>query len=43
MQVPRREGEGTVAYFARNIAMAASAACWAEVMTLPIDTAKVRL
>lgn len=43
MQVPRKEGEGSVAYFARNIGMAATAACWAEVVTLPIDTAKVRL
>ena len=43
MNSKRREGEGDVAYFVRNVLMAATAAMTAEVATIPLDTAKVRL
>ena len=43
MNVKRREGEGSASYFMRNLGMAAAACMWAEVVTLPIDTAKVRM
>lgn len=32
-----------MAYFFRNVFMASAAAMWAEVLTIPMDTAKVRL
>lgn len=43
MNVKKREGEGSAAYFMRNLGMAAAACMWAEVVTIPIDTAKVRM
>jgi hypothetical protein len=43
MHTHRREGEGPVAFFFRNVAMASSAGMIAEALTIPIDTAKVRL
>lgn len=43
MNTKRREGESEVAYFFRNVAMASASACWAEAVTIPLDTAKVRL
>lgn len=43
MQTKRREGESDAAYMMRNIAMAATACCIAEVATIPIDSVKVRL
>lgn len=39
----RKEGESPIAFFMRNVAMASSAGMIAEVLTIPIDTAKVRL
>lgn len=43
MQVRKNPGESETAYFFRNIAMAATACCIAEVATLPLDSVKVRL
>ena len=43
MQSKRREGESEGMYMARNIAMAATACCIAEVATIPLDSVKVRL
>ena len=43
MNTKRMEGEGDVAFFVRNVLMASAAAMWAEVATIPLDTAKVRL
>ena len=43
MQTKRRPGESDTAYMLRNIAMAATACCIAEVATIPIDSVKVRL
>lgn len=43
MNVKRKEGETAAAFFMRNVAMAAFSACVAETMTIPMDTAKVRL
>ena len=43
MNTKRMEGEGDVAFFIRNVLMASAAAMWAEVATIPLDTAKVRL
>lgn len=43
MNVKKREGESGAAYFVRNLGMAAAACMWAEVVTIPIDTAKVRM
>ena len=43
MNSKRREGEGEVAFFIRNVLMASTAAMTAEVATIPLDTAKVRL
>ena len=43
MKSNQREGESNIAYFARNVGMAAFAACTAELFTIPLDTAKVRL
>ena len=43
MQVQRQEGESAVKFFLKNVASAATAACIAEIATIPIDTVKVRL
>lgn len=43
MNVKQKEGESNAAFFMRNVAMAAFSACVAESMTIPMDTAKVRL
>lgn len=43
MNVTQREGESNAAFFMRNVGMAAFSACVAEVLTIPMDTAKVRL
>lgn len=43
MQVQKAEGESAVKFFLKNVATAATAACIAEVATIPIDTVKVRL
>jgi hypothetical protein len=43
MQSLKKEGESDVAFFMRNVGMAAFSACVAEVATIPMDTAKVRL
>ena len=43
MHTHRREGEGPIAFFFRNVLMASSAGMIAEVLTIPIDTAKVRM
>lgn len=39
----RKEGESAAYFFMKNVACAATAACWAECLTIPFDTAKVRL
>lgn len=43
MNSKQRDGESYIAFFLRNVGMASSAAMIAEVATLPLDTAKVRL
>lgn len=43
MNVKKKEGESSAHYFLRNMLMASSSACIAESLTLPLDTAKVRL
>ena len=43
MNTQRREGESAVAFFFKNVLAASTAACVAEIATIPIDTAKVRL
>jgi solute carrier family 25 uncoupling protein 8/9 len=43
MNVTRPEGESKVKFFAKNVACASFAGCVAEICTLPLDTAKVRL
>ena len=43
MNTKRRQGEGDVAFFIRNVLMASSAAMIAETATIPMDTAKVRM
>ena len=43
MNTKRFKNEGEAAYFMRNVLMASAAAMSAEVMTIPLDTAKVRL
>ena len=43
MQSTKRPGESDTAYMLRNIGMAATACCIAEVATIPIDSVKVRL
>ena len=43
MNTKRRQGEGDVAFFIRNVLMASSAAMIAETATIPLDTAKVRM
>ena len=43
MNTTRREGESKALFFLKNCAAASIAASTAEVFTIPIDTAKVRL
>ena len=43
MNTRRFENESEFGYFMRNVLMASAAAMMAEVMTIPLDTAKVRL
>jgi solute carrier family 25 (mitochondrial uncoupling protein), member 8/9 len=43
MNTTQRSGESNAMFFARNVLMASSAGMIAEVATIPIDTAKVRL
>lgn len=43
MNVQRAEGESAVKFFLKNVGAAATAACIAEIATIPVDTAKVRL
>lgn len=43
MQVHRQEGESAIKFFLKGVAAASFAASTAEVFTIPIDTAKVRL
>ena len=43
MNVKKKEGESRAHYFIRNMCMASCSACIAEAVTLPLDTAKVRL
>jgi solute carrier family 25 (mitochondrial uncoupling protein), member 8/9 len=43
MQVTRPEGESVIKFFFKNMGAAATAACIAEIATIPIDTVKVRL
>ena len=43
MNTKQNEGESNVAFFFRNVAMASFSAMFAEVCTIPVDTAKVRL
>jgi solute carrier family 25 uncoupling protein 8/9 len=43
MNSTKKEGESEVAFFLRNVGMASFSACVAEVATIPMDTAKVRL
>ena len=43
MNTKQKEGESNIAFFFRNVAMASSAAMIAESLTIPLDTAKVRL
>jgi len=39
----RKEGESAVYFFMKNVLLASAAAMWAETVTIPADTAKVRL
>lgn len=43
MQAQKREGESELVFFMKNLLAASTAGCVAEVATIPIDTAKVRL
>jgi len=43
MNVQRAEGESAIKFFLKNVGCAATAACVAEIATIPIDTVKVRL
>lgn len=43
MNVQRAEGESAIKFFLKNVGAAATAACIAEIATIPVDTAKVRL
>jgi hypothetical protein len=43
MNTKRMQGESDIAFFFRNVLMASSAGMAAEIATIPIDTAKVRL
>lgn len=43
MNIVRPDNESKVKYFAKSIASASITGCIAEICTLPLDTAKVRL
>ena len=43
MQSQRAEGESAAKFFMKNLLAASTAGCVAEIATIPIDTAKVRL
>jgi solute carrier family 25 uncoupling protein 8/9 len=43
MNVTRPEGDGKIKFFLKSVACASFAGCVAEIATLPLDTAKVRL
>jgi len=43
MNTQRAEGESALKFFFKNLGAASTAAMVAEIMTIPIDTAKVRL
>ena len=43
MNTVRPEGESKAKFFIKNLLAASSAAMLAEIATIPIDTAKVRL
>ena len=43
MQAKQQEGQSKTAFFLKNMGQAAFAACFAELCTIPADTAKVRL
>lgn len=43
MNTTRAEGESAFKFFAKNFVCASFAACVAEICTIPLDTAKVRL
>jgi len=43
MNIKKREGESEVGYFLRSVAMASFSGSMAEIATIPLDTAKVRL
>mgnify|MGYP001626840236 CR=1 FL=1 len=43
MNTKRRTGEGDVAFFCRNVGMGVAAGTMTETLTIPIDTAKVRM
>jgi len=43
MNTKRMKGEGDAAFFCRNVLMASTAGMIGEAVTIPIDTAKVRL
>ena len=43
MNTKKMPGESDTAFFIRNVLMASSAGMTAEAVTIPIDTAKVRL
>jgi hypothetical protein len=43
MNIKKREGEGEIGYFLRSVGMASLSASIGEIVTIPFDTAKVRL
>jgi len=43
MNTKKMQGESDVKFFFRNVAMASFSAMIAEIATIPVDTAKVRL
>lgn len=43
MNVKKRQGEGDTTFFLRCCLMASAAGMWGEAVTIPLDTAKVRL
>jgi len=43
MQSVKKEGESDLHFFLKNVGQASFSAMFAEIMTIPIDTAKVRL
>ena len=43
MNTKKRAGESEAAFFMRNVGMASFSAMFAEIITIPVDTAKVRL